>query len=87
MGLRQIKDANYRNILTKIALPSRKLDIELGRHNNVPINVRKFTLCNQNDIEGEFHFIPKSLLYYNLIHCKILLFSHKCYQIHFIDTD
>ena len=33
--------------------------IELGRHNNIPRNERKCTLCNLNDIEDEFHFVLK----------------------------
>ena len=50
-----VTNLKYRNILAKIRLNTQS--IELGRHRNVPRNVRKCILCDMSDIEDEYHFI------------------------------
>jgi hypothetical protein len=54
-----LENTKYRNILAKLRLSSQKLNIELGRHNNIHRNERKCTLCNLKDNEDEFHFVLK----------------------------
>ena len=61
--LRSMENTKYRNILAKFRLSSHKLNIEVGRHTNIPRNELKCTLCNLNDIEDEFHFLLKCPLY------------------------
>ena len=55
--LKLLYNAKYRNALAKIRLSSHSLAIETGRHNGIPRENRKCTLCNINDIEDEYHFI------------------------------
>ena len=43
--------------IAKIRLSAHDLLIERGRYRNLQRNERKCTLCNNNDIEDEFHFI------------------------------
>ena len=50
-NLTSMENTKYRNSLAKFRLSSHKLNIEVGRHNNIPRNERKCTLCNLNDIE------------------------------------
>ena len=45
-------------------LSSHSLQIELGRHNNTPINDRLCTRCDYNAVDDEEHF---------LIHCSFLM--------------
>ena len=58
-----LENTKYRNSLAKLRLASHKLNIEIGRHNNVPRHERKCLLCNLNDIEDEFHFVLKCPVY------------------------
>jgi len=46
--LRYMENTKYRNTSAKFRLSSHKLNIEVGRHNNIPRNERKCTLCNLN---------------------------------------
>jgi len=62
----QLENPKYRNVLAKLYLSSHKLNIEIGRHNNVPRQDRKCTLCNLNDIEDEFHFVLKCPIYIHI---------------------
>lgn len=62
----QLDNPKYRNILAKLHLSSHKLNIEIGRHNNVPRQDRKCTLCNLNDIEDEFHVVLKCPIYIHI---------------------
>ena len=55
-----------RNILAKLRLSSHNLLIETGRHNNIDRNDRKCTICNNNDIEDEYHFVLICTLYDSL---------------------
>jgi len=61
--LRSMENTKYRNTSAKFRLSSHKLNIEVGRHNNIFRNERKCSLCNLNDIEDEFHFLLKCPLY------------------------
>ena len=45
-----------RNIFCKFRIGCHKLEIETGRHNNIPVNERICKLCNMN-IENEIHFL------------------------------
>ena len=47
--------------LAKCRLSSHSLQIELGRHNNTPVNNRICTRCDYNAVDDEEHF---------LIHCS-----------------
>ena len=47
--------------LARFRLFSHSLQIELGRHNNTPINNRQCTRCDYNAVDDEEHF---------LIHCS-----------------
>ena len=47
-------------------ISSHKLNIEIGRHNNIDRQDRKCIICNLNDIEDEFHFVLVCPDYINL---------------------
>ena len=49
-----------------LRLSSHKLNIEIGRHNNIDRQDRKCIICNLNDIEDEFHFVLVCPDYINL---------------------
>ena len=55
--LDNITDNKLRKELCKFRLSSHQLAIEKGRYNNIPREQRKCTLCNQNTIENEYHFL------------------------------
>ena len=52
-----IKSDHLRQLLTSFRLGSHKLEIEIGRINNVGRDNRICKMCNMNVIESEFHFI------------------------------
>lgn len=60
-----------RKHFTSIRLSSHKLEIELGRYNNVDRNYRICKLCSQNVTESEYHFLLCCDLYRDL-RCKYL---------------
>lgn len=41
----------------------KSISIETGRHNNIARNERKCCMCNNNDIEDEYHFVLICALY------------------------
>ena len=43
--------------LIKFRTSNYKLPIETGRWENIPLNERKCTLCNKNDIGDDFHYL------------------------------
>ena len=51
-----LKNKNLRNTLAKLRLSSHQLDIETDRHRNVESSQRKYTHCDVNDSEDEYHF-------------------------------
>ena len=55
--LDQIKVNKYRIALSKFRLSSHKLEIETGRHRNIPRADRKCKKCNADVIEDEYHFL------------------------------
>jgi hypothetical protein len=61
-----IKENKYRLALTKFRLSAHDLEIEKGRHNNIPRSERKCKNCNMKQIENEFHFILVCPKYRNL---------------------
>jgi hypothetical protein len=64
--IRLLENTKFRNALAKLRLSSHKLNIEVGRHYNIPRDERKCTLCNLNDLEDEFHFVLKCTAYVDL---------------------
>ena len=44
------------------------LEVEKGRHAKpkIPLNDRKCKMCNQNEVETEFHFVMNCQLYIDL---------------------
>lgn len=57
-----IVNFKHRSILSKFRVGNHNLEIEVGRHNNTPVNKRICKLCN-NGVEDEIHF---------LLQCKFL---------------
>ncbi len=55
--LKGITNRKFRNMISKLRLSSHPLAIETSRHRNIERAERKCVLCNDNDIEDEFHFI------------------------------
>ena len=54
----------YRIALSKLRLSSHRLNIEVGRWNNTPVNERLCTICNV--LEDEYHFIFECQRYIDL---------------------
>ena len=52
-----INDNRLRSALTSFRVSSHKLQIERGRHLNIPRNERICRNCNSNMIENEYHFL------------------------------
>ena len=52
-----INDNRFRSALTSFRVSSHKLQIERGRHLNIPRNERICRNCNSNMIENEYHFL------------------------------
>ena len=55
--LRKSIESKYKCMLTKFRTSSHKLNIEMGRHNNIIRRNRNCSKCNLGDVEDEFHFI------------------------------
>ena len=64
--LKLMENHKHRHVITKIRLSSHCLEIERGRHRNIPRNDRLCTLCIQRTIEDEFHFILECPVYNNI---------------------
>ena len=52
-----INDNRFRSALTSFRVSSHKLQIERGRHLNIPRNERICRNCNSNMTENEYHFL------------------------------
>ena len=61
-------DVNFENYLSKLSkkhystllklrLSNHRLPVETGRWENIPIEERKCTVCEDNDIGDEFHYL------------------------------
>ena len=59
--LQIVENLDYRRSITRIRISSHKLQIESGRYNNTPRELRFCNKCNENMIEDEIHF---------LLHCQ-----------------
>ncbi|MGI9312379.1 MAG: hypothetical protein ACR2O9_02440 [Alphaproteobacteria bacterium] len=57
---------NYRRSLCNFRISSHNLNIETGRWNNIPRNLRLCTCCNLNEVEDEYHFLLICPTYFNL---------------------
>ena len=55
--LNKISNNNLGNTLTRFRLGSHNLEIETGRHLNMPRDHKICKLCNQSMIESEYHFL------------------------------
>ena len=54
--LQTITDFHLRKIVTKFRCSDHRLEIEIGRHNNIPRENRMCKVCS-TDIENEMHFL------------------------------
>ena len=59
-----LKNVKEVSTLARFRLSSHSLQIELGRHNNTPINKRLFTRCDYNAVDDEEHFFNPLYLFY-----------------------
>ena len=59
-----LKNVKEVSALARFRLSSHSLQIELGRHNNTPINKRLFTRCDYNAVDDEEHFFNPLYLFY-----------------------
>ena len=55
--LTNVRDETLRKTLTRFKLASYKLAIETGRDQNIDRQNRLCSLCNDNRIESEYHFL------------------------------
>ena len=56
-----------RSLLCQLLCGNLKLNVELGRYRNIPINERLCSICDSNQIEDCYHF---------LFDCKALVLPH-----------
>ena len=61
----KIKNPGIRNTLTKFRLSNHKLNIEIGRHKNIPMELRFCPFCT-NSVETEIHFLLECPTYITL---------------------
>ena len=59
-----------RCVLSKLCCGTLPLNIETGRYNNVKLCDRKCTLCQENSIEDEIHFLV-DCRFYNDLRCNL----------------
>jgi hypothetical protein len=55
--LEVITDQRFKNALARFRTSSHRLNIEIGRYNNVPRDQRVCLSCNMNILENEYHFL------------------------------
>ena len=75
--LTQPLDFRYLKEIAKIRMSAHKLNIELGRYNNIERSERICTLCNAKEIEDEYHFILQCPRYSNLRNAHIKQYYHR----------
>ena len=63
--LNVLTNPQQRAMVTRLRTSSHKLNIEVGRHRNIPVNERKCQQCDLNQVEDEHHFIFKCSKYEN----------------------
>ena len=61
-----IKNPVHRQAYTQLRLSAHKLNIEVGRHHNVPRENRLCSSCNMGVIEDELHFVLHCTRYSSL---------------------
>ena len=67
----------YLKQITKIRMSARKLNIELGRYNNIERAEIICTLCHAKEIEDQYHFILQCPRYSNLRIVNIKQYYHR----------
>jgi len=86
--LRKLDLFKHRQCLSKLRLSSHVLNIEQGKHRNIPRNMRKCTLCNNDEIKDEYHFVLIRNAYTELRHSYIHSFftrpsMYKCVKLYY----
>ncbi|MEW8544973.1 MAG: reverse transcriptase family protein [Candidatus Thiodiazotropha sp.] len=56
----------FRIALSKLKCSVHSLNVEVGRHSNIPYEQRLCVLCNMQEIEDEFHFVMSCPVYHSL---------------------
>ena len=56
-----------RILLSQFRISAHDLEIEKGRHRNIPRSERKCKLCNLNVVENEYHFLLVCHFYRNIL--------------------
>ena len=64
--LQTVMNDKLRQNLTAFRLVSHRLEIETGRHNNVPREQRLCRICNMKQPESEYHFLLVCPAYHDL---------------------
>ena len=75
--LTQPLDFRYLKEIAKIRMSAHKLNIELGRYNNIERSERICILCDAKEIEDEYHFIIQCPRYSNLRNAHIKQYYHR----------
>ena len=78
-----MKNIEYRKMITNIRISTHRLNIETGRYQNINKEERVCNLCNLNEIESEEHFLFKCPIYNQ--HRKT--FSAELKSIYNVDLD
>ena len=65
-GYLEMTNFEWRKDIAKIRCSSHTLEIEKGRHNNMPRDERLCSVCNLKEIETEDHFLTKCPTYHIL---------------------
>ena len=55
--LTSVIDFKLRKNLTRLRTSNHQLEIEKGRHSNIPANLRLCKVCNSGDVEDEYHVL------------------------------
>ena len=64
--LKKQLNSKLKSVIFKVRTSSHMLNVELGRFNDVPRNLRLCTLCDHSTMEDEFHFILVCPVYVDL---------------------
>ena len=61
-----IHDKKLKILLSQFRISAHDLEIEKGRHRNIPRSERKCKLCNVNVVENEYHSLLACPFYRNI---------------------